>query len=194
MQVDVLAGTVVSETVLFMWQNDAWGQADQAAGLKSDFMNIFVEVSTPGPALRAVPRLASGTHHRMHGPAVRFQICQPSQQEAIERIEALEACPASLGPAWHMHKQHIMRFGSTAKVLAECELNYYRISECNISLGGTGCASAEWHAAPHLGPHRSCASKLLSHMMVPPEGPITLTLCLNLALPVFFCFVQADPT
>ncbi|KAK9861408.1 hypothetical protein WJX84_005343, partial [Apatococcus fuscideae] len=44
-EVDVLAGTVVSETVLFMWQNDAWGQADQAAGLKSDFMNIFVEVA-----------------------------------------------------------------------------------------------------------------------------------------------------
>ena len=26
--------------------------------------------------------------------------------------------------------RHTMRFGSTAKVLAECELKYYRISEC----------------------------------------------------------------
>ncbi len=31
---------------------------------------------------------------------------------------------------WH-RAQHTMRFGSTAKVLAECKLKYYRISECN---------------------------------------------------------------
>ena len=27
--------------------------------------------------------------------------------------------------------QHTMRFGSIAKVLAECKLKYYRISECS---------------------------------------------------------------
>ena len=27
-----------------------------------------------------------------------------------------------------------MRFGSTAKVLAECDLKYYRISECDVPL------------------------------------------------------------
>ncbi len=29
-----------------------------------------------------------------------------------------------------------MRFGSTAKVLAECKLKYYRISECAVQAGG----------------------------------------------------------
>ena len=42
------------------------------------------------------------------------------------------------GLAWSVCKAEgelrTMRFGSTAKVLAECQLKYYRISECSAHL------------------------------------------------------------
>ena len=38
-----------------------------------------------------------------------------------------------------IHDHHTMRFGSTAKELAECQIKYYRISECIILLRGSDC-------------------------------------------------------
>ena len=49
MQIEVLAEGVVSDMVGFMWQHRCWGMATQVAGLKADFMTIFVEVTPPWP-------------------------------------------------------------------------------------------------------------------------------------------------
>ncbi|KAK9832178.1 hypothetical protein WJX74_001843 [Apatococcus lobatus] len=44
-EIEILAEEVVSDMVNFMWQHRCWGVATQAAGLKADFMTIFVEVA-----------------------------------------------------------------------------------------------------------------------------------------------------
>ena len=45
-------------------------------------------------------------------------------------IDSSLSCQIDLPAAWRMQRLHTMKFGSTAKVLAECKLKYYSISEC----------------------------------------------------------------
>ena len=54
MQTEILADGVIADMVSFMWRHRCWGTATLAAGLKADFMSIFVEVTHkffPQPSL-----------------------------------------------------------------------------------------------------------------------------------------------
>ncbi len=44
LQVEFLAEDVVCEAVCFMWQKRSWSQSNEEAGLKTDFMTIFIGV------------------------------------------------------------------------------------------------------------------------------------------------------
>lgn len=59
MQIEILAEGVVSDMVSFMWRHRCWGMATQVAGLKADFMTIFVEVTSPGLDVLAMTRCMS---------------------------------------------------------------------------------------------------------------------------------------
>ena len=103
-----------------------------------------------GPSL---PRDHQGAAGRAQGhsahrprPQVALHVAPgtPSRRHPIPRAQCSSSPPGRSGDVL----LHTMRFGSTAKVLAECKLKYYRISECP---GSCSCLLlAESHASCFL--------------------------------------------
>ena len=79
MQIEILAEGVIADMASFMWRHRCWGVATQAAGLKADFMSIFVEVTDHWSLENLV------LHHRSDQQLSRttcvlvseWQICHP---------------------------------------------------------------------------------------------------------------------
>ena len=95
------------------------------------------------------------------------------------QVAANSICLAVPGRELH----HTMRFGSTATVLAECRLKYYRISECIMQLRGAWCLvdakgfprAADLPCSQMTRHHQQTShSRILGHFSQTPRFPPSL--------------------